>query len=182
MIQCSQDTFTITGVVLGTDGSPVSGMTICYTVDGVMHSVTTNSYGEYVLSVPRGSMVSAFAAPGLGVSVSPSRYFFPAVCGNIAERNFRLSPVVPPSLDVTISGTLVGLTPAIGRMVPYTINGVAGNALADVSGNYSFTAPSGSAVVISPPTVSGYTVSPASIQLTSIMADSPSNNFTFTPI
>lgn len=98
MNQCFQDTFAITGTIFGTDGNPVSGIVVQYTVDGVMSTVVTNSNGEYILAVPRGSTVSVSAAPGVGVTVSPSQYFFPAVCGNIVNRNFRFSVLGPALL------------------------------------------------------------------------------------
>lgn len=83
----------------------------------------------------------------------------------------------------TVSGTLSGGSVG-GLTVSYTINGGSLQTVTtDASGNYTITdVPHGSDVFITPPTQSGYMVSPASRTINNISADSTGNDFSYTLI
>ncbi len=175
---CARPMVTLTGTVSSATG-PVANALLRYTAGGISATIYADAQGRYSLPVAQGSQVIITPEAGLGVTVTPpSRTISPA-CADQSGLNFVFTPLTPPGGTFTVSGTLSG-QPGISGTVNYTINGVAGSVATDTLGNYSFTAPAGAAVVITPPTIAGLTPTPATRTLTNLAANAPGQNFVYT--
>ena len=85
--------YILSGIVIGTDGLPVSGITISYIINGQSLMVQTDINGGYSITVPARASVMIQAVPGIGVTVTPLMYNITGVNGNIAGLDFTLTVV-----------------------------------------------------------------------------------------
>ena len=85
--------YVLSGVVIGVDGLPVSGITISYVINGQNGMTVTDINGAYSITVPANASVMIQALPGLGVNVTPLMYNITHVNGNIAGLDFTLTVV-----------------------------------------------------------------------------------------
>lgn len=175
---CNGNTTTLSGTVRDSLGGPVSGLTIQYTVNGVSHTTTTDANGRYTISAPRGAMVVITPQPGLGVTVTPTSRTVTA-CQAQTNLDFTVGPLTPPT-PFTVSGTLTGLGTVAGLPVQYSINGQTALAFTDALGNYSFAAPAGANILITPPAFADFTVTPPMFMLNNLAMNMPGQNFAYT--
>jgi hypothetical protein len=177
-VRAGGNNVTISGTISGL--SPNSGRTIYYTVNGgTQQSVTTDASGNYSFSVPSGSNVVITPGSVTGYSVAPTNYTLNNVTSNTSGNNFAYT-----LNNYNLTGQVTGLSPNSGRTIYYTVNGGAQQSVTtDASGNYTISAPYGSNVVITPPTVSGYSVSPSSHTVSPVPVGGQSGlNFAYTTL
>jgi len=86
-------TYVLSGIVIGVDELPVSGITISYIINGQSRMAQTDINGVYSITVPANASVMIQAVPGIGVTVTPTMYNITGVNGNIAGLDFKLSVV-----------------------------------------------------------------------------------------
>ncbi len=177
------NTSILQGTVFGTDGMPVAGLPIVYTVNGDIFRTTTNACGQYRIAVPKFSAVTIRPEVGLGVNVIPESYTITPQCPVVSCLNFRLTPVSTPTV-VTLSGSVLNTlgAPVANIPISYTVNGTTLTTTSNANGLYSFTAFVGSNVTITPQPGVGVSVAPPTRSLTNVVSDQPGLNFTLTPI
>jgi FtsP/CotA-like multicopper oxidase with cupredoxin domain len=146
--------------------TPVAGVTLTLSNGG--GTVTTDATGNYLSNVPSGW--TGTVVPSLaGYTFAPLALSFTAVTAPQIAQNFAATPVV------TISGTIAsGANGIPGVAVAFSNNG--GSVTTDASGNYSQIVPAGwTGVVV--PTLAGYVFTPVSHSYTSVLVNTPSQNF-----
>ena len=137
------------------------GVAVYYKInDGETKSVTTSAGGYYTIKdIPYGS----------DVEITPSVQEGYTVSGAITTENVTYSKAIDRITYTikrfTISGTIAGLPDAEGITLNYTVNGSSsGAAIVDQDWEYTIdNVPYGAAVVITPRSVTGYSVLPVTI-------------------
>lgn len=176
---CNFLSFTVSGMVMGTDGMPARGVTIEYTLDSQTYTTTTDAVGCYSIMVPQGIGVLIAVAPALGVTVTPAHHFICKVCSDLMGYDFTLSAVVPNMF--TVSGYVTGLPNNENVTVIYTVNDQLASTVTDAYGNFSFTAPANANVSVIPSPHSGFSVTPVNYMIASLGGDVGGQNFTYMP-
>ena len=84
------------------------------------------------------------------------------------------------ALTYTVSGKIYGLSDISNRTISYTVdNGAPKTVNTDGSGNYTITVPHGAKVIITPPTIADYSVSPDSYTVNNITGSATGKDFTY---
>ncbi len=156
--------------------SPVADALVVYSIDCTPGAVTADSQGVYTFNAPVGSAVNVLLSDQ-SQTVTPESYVF-TVTAERNDLNFVINPNVPTSY--TVSGHVSGLANNAGVQVLYTIDGQVGSAVTDSLSNYSFTAPVGAVVMITPSAQSGYAATPASYLIDGISGNVCGQSFVYT--
>lgn len=88
---CLRPDVVLIGTVTGV-GGPVSDIVVQYTVCCQTRTTTTNSSGQFIITVPAGSCVTIELAALIGVSISPESYSIQA-CHARNNLDFTLTPI-----------------------------------------------------------------------------------------
>jgi hypothetical protein len=161
MTSTSSDEFSVSGKVTS-NGFPLEGVTVDYTINGVTGSTTTDVDGKYVIEdIPFGSavIITDVTLTNYAVNEPMPRIIPSMITADVPNVNFTMRS--DSSLRFTVSGTITahGL-PLANVAVQYTIDGVTGSTLTLSDGTYSIiNVPFGSAVVITGITLVNYAVS-----------------------
>ncbi len=105
----SLPTYTISGTVT-VDGDPLKGVQITYATN---KSVTTNSYGEYTVSVDSGSTVVLVPSKA-GYTFTPASITCPNVSSNLSNKDFQATDVGITDVDNTNTELVVYPNPTKG--------------------------------------------------------------------
>jgi len=126
--------YTVSGKVTDSDDDTgLEGVTISYTINGVLGSVTTEEDGTYSVKVTagRGFVVTGINKTGYSKDAIPSPFI---VNANTPDVNMTMTENVHTvSGKVTINGTDTGLE---GVTISYTINGVSDSTTTGAGGIY----------------------------------------------
>jgi hypothetical protein len=140
MISTSNAEFAVSGSVK-TNGLPLPGVTIYYTVNGSSEmNTTTDPKGEYSINVKHGSAFEITRVTLTNYSVNeamPETLGYP-ISGNVANINFTMSSTSNAEFTVSGSVTANGL-PLANVSVGYSINGSIMNITTDAYGKYEIT-------------------------------------------
>ena len=151
-------TFTVSGTVTGLPNNV--GVTVNYTENGTPKSKTTDSNGEYSITVPANANVSIIPSPHPGYTATGDTTLL-----TITE-NKTVNIVYTPAVTFTVSGTVSGLDNNVGVTVNYKENGTPKSTITNSNGEYDIVVPSGVNVEIIPSARSGYTVTGDTMLLT----------------
>ncbi len=80
----------LSGAVTGTNGLPAPEMTVNYESCFCKSTTETNRQGIYSICVPCGKPVTVRLQTGIGVTVTPSKYFISKACQNRSDLDFVL--------------------------------------------------------------------------------------------
>ena len=173
--------YNISGKLTGLEDSENHTVTCIYTENGTDATLTTQTdiYGNYVfIGIPVGAK-AVIVPPTQLEDKNPDRDQEEI---EVIDKSHTDIDFVYAVQTYTISGKLTGGN--IGaRLITYSIDGglLPGIVTTDSSGNYVILAVRrGSNIVITPPSQSNYSVSPASITLNDVKDDMTEQNFTYT--
>ncbi|GEM_PF-2385914 len=169
----SPPTYTISGTVT-LDGNPLKDVKITYAKN---KWETTNSLGEYTVSVDSGSTV-VLTPSKTGYTFTPASITCPNVSSNLSNKDFQATDV-GTSPTYTISGKVtVNGDPLTGVQITYAPSkSVTTNSL----GEYTVSVDSGSTVVLKP-SKAGYTFTPASITCPDVSGNLSNKDFQATKV
>jgi FtsP/CotA-like multicopper oxidase with cupredoxin domain len=145
--------------------TPLAGVTVTFSNGGGVATTDVNGlYTHYVPSGWSGTVTPALA----GYAFTPATRTFTNLTANPPGQNFSARPVVVVSGQVTSAGA-----PLAGVRVSFSN---AGSVTTDATGNYQMTLNAGWTGTVTP-TMRGWIFAPASLSLTNVTANLPSQNF-----
>lgn len=168
--------YSISGTVSGHANNV--GIPVYYTINGVPGSTTTGAGGVYSFVVQAGANVTVTPSLQSGYTVAPPSYAISSVSSNVTTGNFAYTPISTYQISGTLSTALGGIGSAT---VDYTVDGTMYETVTDIDGGYVIYAPRGTDVVITPPDIDDYDVTPASITLNNVGGNMTGQDFFYEP-
>lgn len=153
------DSFGISGTIVDSGGSPVSGVTVSVTLTaGGTATATTDASGTYSLSLPAAGSYTAVPSKA-SYSFNPSSKSVSITSTNPSASNIDFTgSLIPYSISGTVTAYgsgLSGVTISVS-----SVTSTAGTATTDASGNYTIAVPAAASYTVTP-TLSGATFTPA---------------------